>query len=38
MELAEQDKFDEIIVNDDLERAFADARAIVEQYAALPHE
>ncbi|MFY8001930.1 MAG: guanylate kinase [Candidatus Kapaibacteriota bacterium] len=38
MELAEQDKFDEIIVNDDLERAFADARAIVEQYAPLPHE
>lgn len=33
MELAEQDKFDEIIVNDDLERAFAEARGLVARYA-----
>lgn len=33
MELAEQDKFDEIIVNDDLERAFAEARGLVTRYA-----
>jgi guanylate kinase len=32
-ELAEQDKFHEVIVNDDLEQAFAEARAIVERYA-----
>ena len=33
MELAEQDKFDELIVNDNLEQAFADARAIVERFS-----
>lgn len=33
MELAQEDKFDEVIVNDDLERAFAEARLLVEQYA-----
>lgn len=36
MELAEQEKFDEIIVNDDLEQAFAAARALVERFAPLP--
>jgi guanylate kinase len=33
MELAQEDKFDEVIVNDDLERAFAEARLLVERYA-----
>ncbi|MCU0426793.1 MAG: guanylate kinase [Candidatus Kapabacteria bacterium] len=33
MEMAEQDKFDEIIVNDDLEKAFQEARNLVERYA-----
>jgi guanylate kinase len=36
MELAEQSKFDEIIVNNDLERAFAEARGLVERYVAQP--
>lgn len=34
MELAEQNKFDVVIVNDDLERAFAEARWLVEHHAA----
>ena len=36
MELAEQSKFDEIIVNNDLEKAFAEARGLVERYAVQP--
>ncbi|MCS6807313.1 MAG: guanylate kinase [Bacteroidota bacterium] len=33
MELQQQSRFDEVIVNDDLNRAFAHARCLVERYA-----
>mgnify|MGYP002784266086 FL=1 len=33
MEMAQQNRFDEVIVNDDLENAFAAARNLVERYA-----
>lgn len=36
MEMSEQHKFDEIIVNDDLDRALAEARALVRKYAQIP--
>ena len=36
MELAEQGKFDEIIINDDLRGLFAEARQLVDNYLTIP--